>query len=117
VLRPGLAAEPDELIEVCKQVLAKFKVPRAVFIEASLPRTPMGKIAKPVLRERVSPTTRGGRDGSQGPRSPLVHLPSGRGGGGRCCSACEHGSTYPVGFCDNVDVNRVADKQHAGQRG
>ena len=60
VLRPGLAAEPDELIEHCKQVLAKFKVRRAVFIEADLPRTPIGKIAKPELRERISsPTARG----------------------------------------------------------
>jgi long-chain acyl-CoA synthetase len=59
VLRPGLAAEPDELIEHCKSVLAKFKVPRAVFIEHTLPKTPIGKIAKPVLRERVpSPTPR-----------------------------------------------------------
>jgi long-chain acyl-CoA synthetase len=59
VLRPGSAAEPDELIEHCKNVLAKFKVPRAVFIEADLPRTPIGKIAKPVLRERISsPTAR-----------------------------------------------------------
>jgi len=55
VLRPGLAAEPDELIEHCKNVLAKFKVPRAVFVEANLPRTPIGKVAKPVLRERISP--------------------------------------------------------------
>ncbi|MGO9959205.1 MAG: hypothetical protein ACLP50_25090, partial [Solirubrobacteraceae bacterium] len=55
--RPGLAAEPDELIEHCQQVLAKFKVPRAVFIEASLPRTSIGKIAKPVLRERMSSPT------------------------------------------------------------
>jgi long-chain acyl-CoA synthetase len=54
VLRPGLAAEPDELIEHSKNVLAKFKVPRTVFIEADLPKTPIGKIAKPVLRERVS---------------------------------------------------------------
>ena len=59
VLRPGLAAEPDELIEHCKNVLAKFKVPRAVFIETDLPTTPIGKIAKPVLRERIpSPTPR-----------------------------------------------------------
>ena len=57
VLRPGSAAEPDELIEHCKNVLAKFKVPRAVFIEASLPRTPIGKIAKPILRERISSPT------------------------------------------------------------
>jgi long-chain acyl-CoA synthetase len=54
VLRPGLAAKPDELIEHSKNVLAKFKVPRTVFIEADLPKTPIGKIAKPVLRERVS---------------------------------------------------------------
>jgi long-chain acyl-CoA synthetase len=54
VLRPGLAAEPDELIDHCKNVLAKFKVPRAVFIETTLPRTSIGKIAKPVLRERIS---------------------------------------------------------------
>jgi len=57
VLRPGLAAQPDELIEHCKNVLAKFKVPRAVFIEANLPRTPIGKVAKPLLRERVSSST------------------------------------------------------------
>ena len=59
VLRPGLAAEPDELIEHSTNLLAKFKVPRAVFIETSLPKTPIGKIAKPALRERVSsPTAR-----------------------------------------------------------
>jgi long-chain acyl-CoA synthetase len=59
VLRPGLAAKPDELIEHSTNLLAKFKVPRAVFIETSLPKTPIGKIAKPALRERVSsPTAR-----------------------------------------------------------
>ena len=60
VLRPGLTVEPDELIEHCQSVLAKFKVPRAVFIETNLPQTSIGKIAKPVLRERIpSPTPRG----------------------------------------------------------
>jgi long-chain acyl-CoA synthetase len=54
VLRPGLAAEPDELIEHCTHMLAKFKVPRAIFIEADLPKTAIGKIAKPVLRARLS---------------------------------------------------------------
>jgi long-chain acyl-CoA synthetase len=59
VLCPGLTAQPDELIEHCKNVLAKFKVPRDVFIEANLPRAPIGKLAKPVLRERISsPTAR-----------------------------------------------------------
>jgi long-chain acyl-CoA synthetase len=54
VLRPGLPVEPEQLIEHCTHVLAKFKVPRAVFIEADLPRTPIGKIAKPELRARLS---------------------------------------------------------------
>jgi long-chain acyl-CoA synthetase len=54
VLRPGLPVEPDELIEHCTHVLAKFKVPRAVFVEADLPKTPIGKIAKPELRARLS---------------------------------------------------------------
>lgn len=57
VLRPDVAAEADELIEHCKTLLAKFKVPRAVFIETSLPKTPIGKIAKPALRDRVPPPT------------------------------------------------------------
>jgi long-chain acyl-CoA synthetase len=57
VLRPGLAAEPDELIEHCKTLLAKFKVPRAVYVVTGLPKTPIGKIAKPVLRERVASAT------------------------------------------------------------
>jgi acyl-CoA synthetase (AMP-forming)/AMP-acid ligase II len=59
VLRPGVAAAPDELIEHCKTLLAKFKVPRAIYITTDLPKTPIGKIAKPALRERVaSPTTK-----------------------------------------------------------
>ena len=57
VLRRGLTAEPEELIEHCKDVVAKFKVPRAVFIETNLPRTPIGKIAKPMLREHISSPT------------------------------------------------------------
>ncbi len=31
-----------------------FTVPRAVFTAANLPKTPIAKIAKPALRERVS---------------------------------------------------------------
>jgi acyl-CoA synthetase (AMP-forming)/AMP-acid ligase II len=54
VLRPGLVAEPDELIEHCRTLLAKFKVPRAVYITTDLPKTPIGKIAKSVLRERLA---------------------------------------------------------------
>jgi len=38
----ALAADPDELIEHCTHMLAKFKVPRAIFIEADLPKTADG---------------------------------------------------------------------------
>jgi acyl-CoA synthetase (AMP-forming)/AMP-acid ligase II len=55
-LRPGAAAEPDALIEHCRRSLARFKVPRAVYIEDSLPKNPVGKIAKPSLRRRLAPT-------------------------------------------------------------
>ena len=41
---------------------AKFTVPRAVFIAASLPKTPIAKIAKSALRERVSSPPRERRD-------------------------------------------------------
>jgi acyl-CoA synthetase (AMP-forming)/AMP-acid ligase II len=54
VLRPGFATEPQELVEHCTQLLAKFKVPRAVFIETDLPRTPIGKVAKQDLRQRTA---------------------------------------------------------------
>ena len=52
-LRPGFGLEPDELIEHCRPSLARYKVPRAVYIERALPKNALGKIAKPVLRERL----------------------------------------------------------------
>jgi long-chain acyl-CoA synthetase len=52
-LRSGRTVEPEELIEHCRKSLARFKVPRAIYIEASLPKNPMGKLVKGPLRERV----------------------------------------------------------------
>ena len=52
-LRPGLSASPDELIEHCRRSLARYKVPRAVYIEEVLPKNAIGKLAKPVLRDRL----------------------------------------------------------------
>jgi acyl-CoA synthetase (AMP-forming)/AMP-acid ligase II len=51
-LRPGQDAEPEDLVEHCRLSLARYKVPRAVFIETALPKNALGKIAKPVLRQR-----------------------------------------------------------------
>jgi acyl-CoA synthetase (AMP-forming)/AMP-acid ligase II len=52
-LHSGRTVEPEELIEHCRNSFARFKVPRAIYIETSLPRNPMGKLVKGPLRERV----------------------------------------------------------------
>jgi long-chain acyl-CoA synthetase len=51
-VRDGAAAEPDELIEFCKQRLAAYKYPRAVHILDDLPRNATGKVLKTELRAR-----------------------------------------------------------------
>jgi acyl-CoA synthetase (AMP-forming)/AMP-acid ligase II len=52
-LRDGFDVAPEDLIEHCRRSLARYKVPREVCIEATLPKNPVGKIAKPVLRTRL----------------------------------------------------------------
>jgi long-chain acyl-CoA synthetase len=52
-LRPGFDAVPEDLIEHCRRSLARYKVPREVFIEESLPKNAVGKVAKPVLRQQL----------------------------------------------------------------
>jgi fatty-acyl-CoA synthase len=51
-LKPGMAATQDEMIEWCRQKLARYKVPRHV-VFADLPKTSTGKIQKYRLRERA----------------------------------------------------------------
>ena len=51
-LRPGMSASEAEIIDFCRQHMARFKVPkRVVFRE--LPKTSTGKIQKHVLRAEV----------------------------------------------------------------
>ena len=45
-LRPGVAAEPEELIAHCRQRLAAFKYPRRLSVLDALPRSTTGKILK-----------------------------------------------------------------------
>jgi long-chain acyl-CoA synthetase len=52
-LRPARSVGPDDLIEHCRGLLARYKVPREVYIEKVLPKNAVGKIAKPMLRERL----------------------------------------------------------------
>jgi fatty-acyl-CoA synthase len=46
----------QEIIDFCRQHLAKFKAPRAV-VFGELPKTSTGKIQKFVLRERAKSTS------------------------------------------------------------
>ncbi|MBA7680974.1 Long-chain-fatty-acid--CoA ligase [subsurface metagenome] len=52
VLKQGEAATPEELMEYCRANLSSFKRPRLVVFTDELPRNPMGKVLKRVLREQ-----------------------------------------------------------------
>jgi acyl-CoA synthetase (AMP-forming)/AMP-acid ligase II len=54
VRRGGEAVEEEELIEHCHQHLASFKRPESVVFVDELPRNPLGKVLKRVLREEYS---------------------------------------------------------------
>ncbi|MFN0219026.1 MAG: acyl-CoA synthetase [Hyphomicrobium sp.] len=49
-LKPGAAATSDEMLDWCRQGLAKYKVPRTI-VFAEVPKTSTGKIQKFKLRE------------------------------------------------------------------
>ena len=49
-LKTGKEATPEELIEFCKQHLARFKVPKDVVI-IEIPKTSTGKLQKFILRD------------------------------------------------------------------
>ncbi len=52
VLKPGMKATEEEIIEFCRANMAHFKCPRAVSFVEMLPRTATGKIQKNLLREK-----------------------------------------------------------------
>jgi fatty-acyl-CoA synthase len=51
-LRDGQESTEAEIIEFCREKMARFKVPRTV-VFGSLPKTSTGKIQKFILRERA----------------------------------------------------------------
>ena len=53
VLSSAATTTPEELIEHCRQQLARFKVPKDVMFIDALPRNPSGKVLKRELREVV----------------------------------------------------------------
>ncbi|GHF15694.1 class I adenylate-forming enzyme family protein [Streptomyces fumanus] len=52
-LRPGVAADPDDLAAYCEERLAAYKYPRQVEILPELPKTASGKILRRELRSRA----------------------------------------------------------------
>jgi long-chain acyl-CoA synthetase len=49
-LRPGARAEPPELIEFCRERLARYKYPRRITVVDEMPKSATGKILKTRLR-------------------------------------------------------------------
>ena len=54
-LRPGASATAEEILEWCRQGLARFKVPRHI-VFSEVPKTSTGKIQKFKLREMAKET-------------------------------------------------------------
>lgn len=51
VLKEGLTATIEEIIEYCREQLSKFKVPKEVEFREELPKTLVGKVLRRVLRD------------------------------------------------------------------
>jgi long-chain acyl-CoA synthetase len=52
ILRERQAVSDGEILALCRQQLANFKVPARVRFVESLPKNPTGKILKRVLRQQ-----------------------------------------------------------------
>lgn len=52
VLKPGMSASEQDLISHCKSELAHFKAPKSVDFVEALPKSPVGKILRRVIKER-----------------------------------------------------------------
>lgn len=52
--RAGAAPREGELLAYCRQSLAGYKCPKAVFIRGELPKSAAGKILKPILRQELA---------------------------------------------------------------
>ncbi|MDR7429156.1 MAG: o-succinylbenzoate--CoA ligase [Armatimonadota bacterium] len=60
-VRPGMVADPQELVTFCRARLAGFKVPRRVWIIDRLPRAGLDKVSRRRLRELAAQLLAEGR--------------------------------------------------------
>jgi malonyl-CoA/methylmalonyl-CoA synthetase len=54
ILKSGQSTSEREIIDYCRQCLATYKSPKAVFFVESFPRNALGKVQKAKLRQRFS---------------------------------------------------------------
>jgi long-chain acyl-CoA synthetase len=52
VLKEGMSVTSEEIIDFCKNRIARYKAPKSVEFVESMPKTPSGKILKRELREK-----------------------------------------------------------------
>jgi long-chain acyl-CoA synthetase len=52
VLKPGMKATEEDIVNMCKKTIASYKKPRYVEFMDQLPKSPTGKILKRVIREK-----------------------------------------------------------------
>ena len=52
VLKEGMSATEDEIIDLCKKTIASYKKPRSVEFVQQLPKSPTGKILKRVIKSQ-----------------------------------------------------------------
>lgn len=53
--KPGMTATPEDLIVICKERLAPYKLPNSIEVLPELPKGPTGKILRRGLREMAPP--------------------------------------------------------------
>ena len=54
VLKPGEQLSSEEVIEFCQEKIASFKKPKVVYFVERLPKSPIGKILRSVLKKQFS---------------------------------------------------------------
>jgi acyl-CoA synthetase (AMP-forming)/AMP-acid ligase II len=52
VVKPGMQAKGDDLMNICDENLTRFKKPKSIEFVPDLPKNPYGKIDKKALKEK-----------------------------------------------------------------